>query len=148
MAYSKTGQTGSTKEVRNVRLIMLVLINEISIDELDALMTQIGYAEVQTNYYYFVKPGMTLDDGLYSFREAVNLDMLKEIVEEHKLIDVYVEISKTRLELSEMSPQSIKTVFLEMDEPSRKIARSAIQSCCRRLVLDDIDNDPYLNPFM
>ena len=61
---------------------------------------------------------------------------------------MYVKIGKTRLELSEMSPQSIKTVFLEMDEPSRKIARAAIQSCCRSLVLDDIDNDRDLNPFM
>ncbi|PWA75659.1 hypothetical protein CTI12_AA115750 [Artemisia annua] len=55
-----------------------------------------------------------------------------------------VEIGKTRLDLFEMSPQSIKTVFYEMDEPSRKIARAAIQSCCRRLVLDDIDNDPFM----
>ena len=78
-------------------------INEILIDELDALMTQIGYAEVETNYYYFVKPGSTLDNGLYSFREAVNLDLLKDIVKEHKLIDVYVEIGKTMLELSKMS---------------------------------------------
>jgi hypothetical protein len=47
-----------------------------------------------------------------------------------------------------MSPQSIKTLFLEMGEPSRKIAHAAIQLCCRRLVLDDIDNDSVLNPFM
>lgn len=46
--------------------INYVGINEISIDELDALMTQIGYAEVETSYYLIVKLGSTLDDGLYS----------------------------------------------------------------------------------
>ena len=112
-------------------------------------MTQIGYDEGQTNnYYYFVKPGSTLDDGLYSFREPENLELLKDIVKDHKLIDVFVEIGKTRLELSEMSPQSIKTVFLEMDEPTRKVASAAIQSCCRRLLLDDLDNEPALQPFL
>ena len=106
---------------------------------MDALLAQIGYREGQTsNYYYFVKPGCTLDDGLYSFREPENLELLKDIVKDHKLIAMFVEIGKTRLELSEMSPQSIKTIFLEMHEQSRKVASAAIQSCCRRLLLDNL----------
>ena len=85
---------------------------------------------------------------MFSFREVVNHELLKDIVKDHKLIDVYVEIGKTRLDLYEMSPLSIKTVFWEMDEQSRKVASVVIQSCCRRLVLDDLDNEPVLEPFM
>lgn len=47
-----------------------------------------------------------------------------------------------------MSPQSIKIVFWEMDEDRRKVATAAIQSCCRRFVLDDLDNEPALDPFI
>ena len=63
---------------------------------MDALMIQLGYAKEHTNYYYFVKPASTLDDQLFSFCELVNLEILKDIAEDHKLIDVYVEIVKTR----------------------------------------------------
>ena len=79
-----------------------VEMNEVYVDEMDALMTQLGYAKGQTNYHYFVKPGSTLNDGLF-FREPVNLELLIDIVDDHKLIDVYVEIGKTRLELSKTS---------------------------------------------
>lgn len=50
----------------------------------------------------------------------------KDIVSEHKMIKVYFEI---------------KSVFREMDEHSRNVARVSIQSCYRRLVLDDSDNE-------
>ena len=66
-------------------------MKEVYVDEIDARVTQISYAKGQMNYYYFVKPGSTLDDGLFSFREPVNLELLKYNVDDHKLIDVYVE---------------------------------------------------------
>ena len=70
---------------------------------MDALMVQLGCVDGQTNYYYFVKHGSTLDDCLYSFCEHINLEFLKDIVSNNKMIDVYVEIGKTRLVLNEMS---------------------------------------------
>ncbi|GJS39059.1 hypothetical protein Tco_0564102 [Tanacetum coccineum] len=87
---------------------------------MDSHMDQFGYEARKTNYYYFLKPSSNLIDGLYNLRETVNYELLKDLVNEHKMIDIYVENGKTRLEIIEMSPNSIITVFREMDEDSRK----------------------------
>ena len=47
-------------------LIDLVDVDSVSVEELDVLMYELGYDLGQKNYYYFLKPGSNLDDGLYS----------------------------------------------------------------------------------
>nr|GFA80836.1 hypothetical protein [Tanacetum cinerariifolium] len=121
--------------------------DKVLVEEMDSLMVQFGYEAGKTNYYYFLKHGSNLIDDLYDFRKIVNYELLKDLVNEHKMIDIYVENGKTRLEISEMSPNSIMTVFREMDEDSRKVASATISSCCKQLVLGDVVDELMLEPF-
>ncbi|GJV70667.1 hypothetical protein Tco_0934557 [Tanacetum coccineum] len=112
---------------------------------MDSLMLQMGYAS-DTNWYYFLKPGCNLDNGLYNIREYVNLDCLGKLFLEHKMIDMYVENSKTRLEVSEMSPRSIGTMFNELDDNLKKDATASTPSCCRQLVIGLTVNELLVDP--
>lgn len=58
----------------------------------------------------------------------MNYKLLKELVDDHKMIDVYVENGKIRLVVCEMSPNSIKTVFREMDE-TKKVDINIVLYC-------------------
>nr|GEZ43842.1 hypothetical protein [Tanacetum cinerariifolium] len=97
------------------------------VEEMDSLMEQMSYARI-INRYYYLKHGCNLEDGLYNSKEYVNLELLKKNVLEHKMIDIYVEHSNTRLDVYEMTTNSIRSVFNELDEELKKTDSASIPS--------------------
>ncbi|GJU37212.1 hypothetical protein Tco_1185566 [Tanacetum coccineum] len=123
-----------------VSIFDLVDTIEVLVEEVDSLMLQMGYVS-DTNWYYFLKLGCNLDNGLYNINKSVNLDCLKKLVLEHKIIDIYVEHSKTRLEVSEMSPGTVKIVFNELDDDLKKAATTSTPSSSINDVHSKFDTD-------
>lgn len=79
---------------------------------------------------------------MYSLSEATNLEILKDLVDDHKMIEVYVENGKTRLEFDEMSSNSIKTVIVEVGTSKKNEALAVVQYCSQKLFLENIVKKP------
>ncbi|GJU49504.1 11S globulin seed storage protein G3-like protein [Tanacetum coccineum] len=61
-----------------------------------------------------------------------------------KMIEVYVEIGKTRLNVSEMSPNSISTVINEVDEANKKVALAIVPYFSKQLFKENTVNVPIV----
>jgi hypothetical protein len=122
----------------------LVYVDSVSVEELDVLMYKLGYDLGQKNYYYFVKPGSNLDDDLYRLSEAANLEILKDVVEEHKMIEVYVENGKKSLDVDDMSPKPIRKVISQVDASKKNASLAIVPYCSKQLFLENIVKKPVV----
>nr|KAJ0204474.1 hypothetical protein LSAT_V11C500269550 [Lactuca sativa] len=94
-----------------------IYINTFSIYDIDKMIEELGHIDSDQTllYYHFLRPFGDLDFGLFALGCDKDVHHLVKYVDNHNLIDVYIEHRKTKLHTYYMSPNHSKIPHFEMN---------------------------------
>lgn len=134
-----------------VNYVDIVDCDEFSVHELDTMIKEIRYTNVQPMWYHFLIPESDLDYGLHALRSDGDVIAFLKYTTKYKLIEVYTEHWRTTLDTYFKSPKQSKVVIDELliEEPvelkrCKKSGKGAASSSCKKqLLLGWIDSQEH-----
>ncbi|KAL4585010.1 hypothetical protein LXL04_009623 [Taraxacum kok-saghyz] len=89
--------------------------DEFSVHELNSMMQQLGYGGNRKLYYHFKKPGSDLDTGLLALGTDNDVCKLTSYVPKHRLLEVYIEVDRTKVQTCFQSPLGSNVMIQEIE---------------------------------
>nr|GEU43666.1 pleiotropic drug resistance protein 1-like [Tanacetum cinerariifolium] len=112
----------------NTSFVDMLDIDEFFVHEIDFMLEDLGYDGRRAMFYHFLKPFCDLDNGLEPLASDKDVVLFaKYVAEGIKLVEVYVEHEKTKLDIY-TPPKPKNFVIEELDDAEPRISMAEITS--------------------